>query len=220
MDVKSPGRILDMLEVFAASPEAMGLSQVAKRMGIPKSSAQELLATLTGRGYLARVGVEYSLPAELRSAGWIGSARARLLLLASPVLKQLSQETEQSAFLAALVEDEVQYLAKELTPHEIRYDASLALRRPVYCTASGIVLLAQQGPGVAEAVLARVKRTAITPNTITDRDALLRWIKRARRDGFTASHGGYIVGGSGIAAPVFGPTGGVIAALAIGGSTA
>ncbi len=218
-DVKSAGRILDMLEMFAATTETMGVSRVAEKLGVPKSSAQGLLATLAGRGYLARVGVEYTLPKELRSGSWVGGARARLLLLAAPVLKQMVQKSGESAFLAVLVADEIQYLAKELATDEILYDASLALRRPVYCTGSGIVMLAHHSPEAAKEVLARVKLTAFTRGTIVDRDAILRWIKRAKRDGFAVTHGGYIAGASGIAAPVFGPTGEAIAAVAVGGPT-
>lgn len=219
-DVKSAGRILDMLEMFATTSEAMSMSRVAEKLGISRSSARGLVSTLTGRGYLARVGAEYRLPAELRTGSWVGSARARLLLLAGPVLKEVQQKTGESAFLAVLVDDEIQYVAKYLSANTVRYDASLAHRRPVYCTASGIVMLAHKGPEVAKAILDRVKRTAFTPHTITDRAALLRWVDQARRDGYAVTHGRYIEGASGIAAPVFGPTGEVVAAVAVGGSTA
>ncbi len=219
-DVKSAGRILDMLEIFASTTETMGVSRVAEKLDIPKSSAQALLATLAGRGYLAKVGVEYVLPAELRGGSWVGGARARLLFLAAPALKALSEQTGESAFLAVMTNDEVQDLAKVVSTNDIRYDASLAHRRPLYCTGCGLVMLAQQKPSLAKAVLSRLKLKAFTPNTVTDRDALLRRIERAQREGFAENHCGYTDGGSGIAAPLFGPTGEVIAALSIGGPTA
>lgn len=219
MDLKSAGRVLDMMEMLAATVESMGVSRVAEKLGMPKSSAQGLLATLTDRGYLARVGRGYAVPAALRGASWAGGTRARLLLLATPVLKQMSKEGGESAYLAVLVDDEIQYLAKELSADDVRYDASLAHKRPVYCTGSGIAILSQKSPEVARAVLSRVQPKAFTPHTVTDRDALLRWITRAKRDGFAVSHDRYIVGGSGIAAPVLGPAGDVLAAVAVGGST-
>lgn len=217
-DVKSAGRILDMLEMFAGTSDAMGVSRVAEKLGIPKSSAQGLLATLTGRGYLARNGVEYLLPTELRG-GWVGGARARLLLLAAPILKQMSEQSGESAFLSVLVGDKIQYLAKEISPHDVRYDASLAHTRPAYCTGSGLVLMGQLNPEVMKALLARAKFTAFTRFTVTGRQAILRWVERTRRDGYAITHGGYIVGGSGVAAPVFGPTGKAVAAVALGGPT-
>jgi IclR family transcriptional regulator, pca regulon regulatory protein len=219
-DLKSAGRILDMMEMLAATTETVGLGRVAETLGLPKSSAQGLLATLIDRGYLARVGLGYAVPAALRSATWADATRARLLLLAAPALQQMSKESGESAYLAVLVDDEIQYLARELSSDDVRYDASLAHRRPVYCTASGIVILAQQRPEGAKALLSRVKRKAFTPHTVTDPDALLRWMQRAKRDGVAVSHDGYLMGGSGIAAPVFGPAGDVLAAVAVGGPTA
>ncbi|MBI2529389.1 MAG: helix-turn-helix domain-containing protein [Candidatus Rokubacteria bacterium] len=49
-------RVLDLLEVLAASPEALSLSDLARRLAIPKSSASALLATLARRGYVTRNG--------------------------------------------------------------------------------------------------------------------------------------------------------------------
>jgi IclR family transcriptional regulator, pca regulon regulatory protein len=219
MNLKSASRILDTMEMLAATTEAVAANRVAEKLGVSKRGAQGLLAMLAERGYLARVGVEYVLPAELRNANWAGSTRARLVLLATPVLGQLAKESSESAYLATLVNDEIHYLARELSTDDVRYDASLAHKRPVYCSATGIVMLAHQSPELTKAMLARIELKAYTSDTVTDRGALLRWIKRARRDGFAVTHGGYTVGGSAIAAPLLGPTGEVLAALAIGGAT-
>jgi DNA-binding IclR family transcriptional regulator len=156
-------------------------------------------------------------PAELRSGSWDGGARARLILLASPSLRQLRQKSEESAYLAVLAGDEIQYLSKELSVREVRYDGSLALRRPVYCTASGLVMLAAAGVDAARSVLSRVERIPHTPHTVTDLDDLMKCIGRIRRTGYAATYDGYIMGAAGVAAPVYGAAGEVVAALALGG---
>jgi DNA-binding IclR family transcriptional regulator len=218
MDVKSADRILDMLEMFAATGKTMGVSHVAEKLHMQKNSTQVLLAKLADRGYLAQVGGEYVLPAELRKGSWSSNAQTRLVLLATPILRQMVQQGGESAFLTMRVGDEVQYVAKEISADEVRYDASLAHRKPIYCTSGGIVFLAQQSPAVVEAILSRVHIEAYTRDTITDRKAILRWIKRTQRDGFAETHGGFMDGLSGFAAPVFGPTG-VVAAIGLGGPT-
>ena len=217
--VKSASRVLDVLESFAASPDALGVSDVARKLGIPKSSAQGLLTTLAGRGYLAREGAAYFLPQELRNGGWVGGLRARLLALAEPVLQRIARESGESAFLGALIGNEIQYLAKAVSPHEVRYDASLSQRRPVYCTSIGLVILAHTEPAIASGILKRTKLTKITPNTVTDRDILDRMLDRARQAGYSEVNNANIMGASGVAAPVFGPNGDVIAALSIGAPT-
>jgi DNA-binding IclR family transcriptional regulator len=217
--VKSAARVLDVLEMFAATPGAVGVTEVARKLSLPKSSAQGLLATLAARGYLAREATSYFLPQELRAGGWVGGRRARLLALAEPVLHRIAHECGESAFLGTLVGNQIQYVAKSIGPQEIRYDASLSDLRPVYCTSTGLVILAHLDPAIAKGILSRTKIIKVTPNTVTDRDTIDRMIERATQAGFAEVRNANLIGASGVAAPVFGPRGEVLAALSIGAPT-
>lgn len=219
-EVKSAGRVLDVLELFSASAGALGVTDVARKLDIPKSSAQGLLTTLAGRGYLARENAAYSLPLELRDGGWVGGLRARLLALAEPMLERIANESGESAFLGMLVGNKIQYLAKAVSPHEIRYDASLTQLRPMYCTSTGLVILAHLDPAIAGGILNRTKLVKVTQNTIIDRETIDRMLERARQSGFAEVKDANILGASGVAAPVFGPRGEVVAAISIGAPTA
>lgn len=218
-EVKSAARVLDLLELFAASPVTLGVSDVGRKLGIPKSSAQGLLTTLAGRGYLGREGAAYFLPPELRDGGWVGGLRARLLALAEPLLQRIASESGESAFLGVLVGNEIQYLAKAVSRHEVRYDASLSQVRPVYCTSIGLAILAYLDPVIANGILRRTKIAKVTPNTVTDREIIDRMLDRARQCGFAEVRDANLLGASGVAAPVFGPRGEVFAALSIGAPT-
>lgn len=217
--VKSAARVLDLLELFSGSTSALGVSEVARRLDIPKSSAQGLLGTLVSRGYLARDSVRYFLPPALRDGGWVDGLRARLLSLATPLLQRMAQKSGESAFLGAMCGHEIQYLAKALSPHEVRYDASLSNLRPAYCTSMGIVILAHKDPAEAANILAATEIRPMTPNTVTDRDAIARMIERARRNGYAEIKDANVLGASGVAAPVLGPRGDVVAALSLGAPT-
>lgn len=217
--VKSAARVLDILELFAENSGTLGVSDVARKLGVPKSSAQGLLTTLTARGYLAREATTYFLPEELRAGGWVGGLRARLVALAEPVLQRIAHECGESAFLGTLVGNQIQYVAKSVSPHEIRYDASLSQLRPVYCTSTGLVILANLDPAIAKGILRRTKFVKITPNTVTDRETINRMIERARHSGFAEIRNANLIGASGVAAPVFGPRGDVLAGLSIGAPT-
>jgi IclR family pca regulon transcriptional regulator len=217
--VKSAARVLDVLELFAANQGPLGVTDVARKLGIPKSSAQGLLTTLASRGYLARQATAYFLPPDLRNGGWVGGIRARLIALAEPVLKRIARESGESAFLGVLVGNEIQYLTKAVSQHEVRYDASLSQLRPVYCTSIGIAILAHLDPTVASGILRRTRLTKVTPNTITDRETIDRMLDRARQVGFAEVKDSNILGASGVAAPVFGPAGEVLAGLSIGAPT-
>lgn len=217
--VKSAARVLDVLELFAESPGTLGVTDVARKLGIPKSSAQGLLTTLAVRGYLARQATAYFLPEELRSGGWVGGLRARLVALAEPVLQRIAHECGESTFLGTLVGNQIQYVAKSISPQEIRYDASLSQLRPVYCTSTGLVILAHLDPSIAKGILKRTKFMKVTPNTVTDRDTIDRMIERARHAGFAEVRNANLIGASGVAAPVFGPRREVLAGLSIGAPT-
>ena len=218
-EVKSAARVLDVLELFSVGHEPFSVTDVARKLGIPKSSTQGLLTTLAGRGYLAREGSAYVLPSELRDGGYVGGLRARLVSRAEPILQRMARVSKESAFLGVLVGRDIQYLAKALSPHEVRYDAALTTLRPVYCTSTGIAILAHLDPGVANRILNRTKLAKITPNTVTDRETINRTLERARRSGFAEVKDANVLGASGIAAPVFGPRGEVFGALSIGAPT-
>lgn len=219
-EVKSAARVLDVLELFSVGQAPLSVTDVARILGIPKSSTQGLLTTLVGRGYLAREGTAYVLPPELRDGGYVGGIRARLVSRAEPILQRMARESQESAFLGVLVGHEIQYLAKALSPHEVRYDASLTTVRPVYCTSIGIVILAHLDPAVSSRILNRTKLVKITRNTITSRDAIDRMLERASRSGFAEVKDANVLGASGIAAPVFGARGEVLGALSIGAPAA
>lgn len=218
-EVKSAARVLDVLELFSVDQEPLSVTEVARKLGIPKSSTQGLLTTLAGRGYLAREGSAYVLPPELRDGGYVGGLRARLVSRAEPILQRMAQVSKESAFLGVLVGREIQYLAKALSPHEVRYDASLTTLRPVYCTSIGLVILAHLDPAVSARILNRTKLVKITPNTVTNRETIDRTLERARCSGFAVVKDANVMGASGISAPVFGARGEVLGALSIGAPT-
>jgi DNA-binding IclR family transcriptional regulator len=214
--VKSATRVLDLLELFTVVPETMGVSDVAKRLEIPKSSAQALLLTLAGRGYLAREGDGYTLPPELRG-GWVGGIRSRLLGIVAPVMQKMPEESGESAFVGMLTGGgKIQYLAKAVSPKEVRYDASLAHLRPVYCTSMGLVILAHMPDHEVARWLKPSLLVPVTPRTETDPAKIRQLLDQARKDGYVEVRDTNVEGASGVSAPIFGPGGEVIAGLNLG----
>ncbi len=215
-NVKSAARVLDMLELFSAEERTRGVSEVARVLRIPKSSAQALLRTLVGRGYLSYLPTGYFLPPELRKGNSDGSLRAKLLAHGNQILEDIAAESGESSFIGVMVGTEVQYLAKALSSHEVRYDGNVSSPRPIYCTSVGLAILSHLDPEVAEQILSKIELKPITPNTITDRASIDRMLASARRDGYIEVRDANVLGASGVAAPVFGSSGDVVAAISIG----
>jgi DNA-binding IclR family transcriptional regulator len=215
-DVKSATRVLDLLELFSTVTEPLGVSEVAKRLEWPKSSAQALLLTLVGRGYLAREAEGYVLPMELRG-GWVGGVRSRLVGVAGPVMKRMAEESGESAFIGMMTgTGKIQYLAKALSPNEVRYDASLSHLRPLHCTSIGLVILAHMEERHAARWLKPALLTAVTPSTETDPARIQELLNQARNNGYVEVRDANVEGASGVSAPLFGPAGNVIGGLNLG----
>jgi len=218
-NVKSAARILDLLELFSCTVDPMGVTEVAKKMGMPKSSAQALLLTLTAKGYLVRDEQGYTLPPELQG-GWVGGLRKRMLGIASPVLVRMAAESQESAFIGALTnEGTVQYLSKSVSPREVRYDASLEHARPIHCTSMGLVIMAYAPEHDLDRWLQPKNLSKNTAHTQTDPEVIRQWLTQIRKDGYAEVLDANVEGASGASAPLFGPKGTVVGALNLGAPT-
>ncbi|ESR27373.1 IclR family transcriptional regulator [Lutibaculum baratangense] len=206
-------RILDLIEWLAERTAPTGLSDAAQALEIPKSSALLLLRTLVARGYVAREGSGYrlvTLPGEHAHGGVLGWGT--LLRLAEPFLETAVREAEESGFIAVLTpERRVHYLTKKLPQREIRYDRDISRDRIAHHVASGLVLLCDLPDDELEAHLAACEENE------AERDAARERILQARREGYAVNLIGRIEGAGGVAAPIIGGDGRIVAAVNISG---
>jgi IclR family acetate operon transcriptional repressor len=214
--VKSAVRVLDVLELLSLVPEPLGLSDLARSLDIPKSSASALLETLRSRGYVVREGAGYRLAEPLRSGGWVGGEFAHLVRISRPVLETAVAGTGETAFLGVMTPNRtVRYIDKVVSPKEVRYDGGLSHERPAYCTSVGQVLLAAQPDAAIDEYLRAVRLRKVTPATVTDRDELRAVLRVVRERGYAESRDGHVEGASGVAAPVYAPNGRAIAGITL-----
>lgn len=214
--VKSATRVLDVLELLATAGERVGVSELARQLAIPKSSAFMLLSTLEARGYVdGNEERRFRLNPILASGrGWVGGAHAALMRFARPSMEMLAQSTGESSFLGVASDARhIEYIAKRVSNHDVRCDAELGLRRPMHSTSVGMVLLAYQDGEATERFLASDKLERVTPKTLIDARHVRREIAAIRERGFAIARDTNSPGASGIAAPIFTASGGVVAAL-------
>jgi IclR family pca regulon transcriptional regulator len=215
--VKSALRVLDVLELLSALSWPLGVSAVARRLAIPKSSAQALLTTLAQRGYLDRAGSDYALAAHLRQGSWVGGIANDLLRIGRPIMEIIVARSGESSFLGILTSDgQLQYVAKVVSPNPVRYDTDIVPARPAFCTSAGLAILAHRNEADRARALAPALLTRITPHTITDRAELQGLMEAARRQGHVEIVDGHVEGASGISAPIFDGRGVAVGALNLG----
>ena len=219
---RAANRVVDILELVAASADGLTLRDVSAQLEAPKSSLLPLLRALTARGYLAqgRAG-EYRLGAGALHLGAAAPAPRDLVDVARPAVLDLMRRTGETVFLGTLTADRtsVVYVDKVESDHVIRYAGGVGDRRPLHATSSGKAILAFLPPEERDAILKGLSLSRHTDRTVTSLPALRASLEEVRRTGVCVTVDEILPGASGIAAPVFDRHGHVAGACAIGGPT-
>ena len=204
-------KITSILMTFTAG-SVHSLSEIARQAGLPVSTAHRLTCELTAWGVLERTSdghYRVGLPLRMISIG--GDAAPSLAERGPWVLEDLTAATRRHARLGVLAGPDVAYIEKQ--PGRRPVSAfSAAARLPVHATALGRALLAFSRPEVVEAALARGLRP-YTAHTVTAPDRLRRVLAVTRLTRVAVARWELEVGVSGVAMPVFGPGGDVVAAI-------
>jgi DNA-binding IclR family transcriptional regulator len=219
---RAANRVVDILELIAATTDGLALRDVSARLAAPKSSLLPLLRALTARGYLAqgRAG-EYRLGASALDLGATTPVQRELVEVARPVAADLMRRTGETVFLSTLSSDRtgIVYVDKVESDQVIRYAAGVGDRRPLHATSSGKVILAFLSDEEREEIMRSLSLARHTDRTVTSLPALRASLEEIRRAGVCVTIDELVPGASGIAAPVFDRYGRVAGACAIGGPT-
>ncbi len=216
-EVKSAGRILDLLAYLSQRREAVSLSQIIRDLGFPKSSAHGLLQTLTARGHLSQDSAGRYILIESSHGFPFRAHEEPLVVTARPYMERLRDRSGETVLLSTMnAHCEIRRLAKCVSREPVRYDVNMDAAITPYCTATGRLLLAHVRPEVLESYLVRVQFLTYTRYTITDPAELRRLLAKVRLDGYAVNDQEFITGSTGIAAPICNSEGTVIAALNLG----
>jgi DNA-binding IclR family transcriptional regulator len=209
---------LRLLKVFSEQEPELGISALAKRMGVAKSTAHRLASALLAEGMLEQNADNgrYRLGIQLFTLGALVRRRLDVTKQALPFLHALREQTGETVHLAVLDDIHVVYLFNLESDQAIRMRSYIGVRKPASCTAEGHVLLASRPPDVVSRVL-KSGLVARTPNTTTDTQVFLKALEDARRDGYSIDDEESEIGMRGVAAPVRDATGTVVAAIGFGG---
>jgi IclR family transcriptional regulator, KDG regulon repressor len=208
---------LHVLGQFTYADRVLGPSELARRMGLPKSVVHRLVATLAAEGFLEPVpGGQYRLGIRLYELGALVVRGLELREVAHPVLERLRNATNETVHLAVLDGTEVVYVERMESQATLRLFSRLGTRMPAHATSSGKAILAFSPSEIVEAVLA-TKLGRLAPRTITTREGLLAALAKTRADGYAASIEESEIAVSSVGAPIFGDEQRVIAALSVAG---
>ncbi|WP_216896740.1 IclR family transcriptional regulator [Nocardia alni] len=201
------------------SATGVGVSELARRAELSKSTAHRVLAMLERNGVVERTGTDYRLGSRLHDLGGSGYApgQERLRDHLIPFVAELYGATRETVHLAALHGTDVVYLAKLYGHRQMPSPARIGGRLPAHCTAVGKALLAYRPDSVQQAMSVPLQR--FTEQTIVDPGRLAAELETVRREGIAFEDGEARDGLCCVAAPILGPNGIAVAALSVSGAT-
>ncbi|GAB2985156.1 IclR family transcriptional regulator [Amycolatopsis acidiphila] len=205
---------LDLLDCFTAEKE-LGVSELARRLGVAKSTAHRLLTTLCARGFIQRnteTG-QYRLGLRLHELGLLAISRYDLRRAAMPLLEELRERTGNTVHLGVVVGADVIHLERLETLRGMRLFRDVARRLPVHSTACGKAIAAFD-PVCASARIS-AGFPAFTPSTIRTAEDFERELGRVRQLNFATNHDEVRSGLTSVACPVRDHAGHAYAAISI-----
>lgn len=211
-------KALQLLDAFRGAGPTLGVSEIARRAGVPKSTAFRLLTHLEQGGYVERIGRDYCLGRHLFELGnSVPLCRPDgLRETAAPHLGVLVVKTQRLVNLAVLEGTEVVYLEKIHGHDSVQVESTVGGRMPAGCSGLGKAMLAFSGRDAIRTVLegGLVRRT---PYSLADPARFLKELSRIRAEGVAFDREEIQLGLVCAAAPILGRDGRAVAAVSVSG---
>ena len=212
-------RGLAILSAFKPGRPLLGSSELAREIGLSRSTAHRYVASLAMLGYLQQDPLtrKYRLGPRVLDLGFSAINSMEIREISAPYLQQLSDETGHTVNMAILDAEDIVYVERCRSSRQGQRDIDLNLhvgsRLPAYCTSMGKVLLAFLPDDERTALLDQIELSPRGPNTLTARRALLEELGRVREAGLAINNEELAYGLRSIAAPVRSRSGEVAAAI-------
>ncbi|KZL93622.1 transcriptional regulator KdgR [Clostridium magnum DSM 2767] len=217
--IQSVDRALQILECFSKRDKELGVTEIANRLDLHKSTTFGLLSTLESRGYLKQnlENGKYKLGIKLFEQGRLVEDDMDLRINSLPYLKELVDKYQETAHLAIRDGSEIIYIDKVEGGSAIRMYSQVGKRAPMYCTGVGKAMLAFMPEDQVDNITKDLKFTPFTGNTITDLNKLKVELNEIRRRGYCIDNEEIEVGLKCVAAPIMNYKGEVVASASIAG---
>lgn len=213
---QSINRAVQILKCFEER-ETLGLVDICRLTGFPKSTTLGIIFTLEINGLLEqdKATGRYRLGIELFRLG--NRVNMDLRRIAAPSLDSLATHTGETVNFATPDGTHVVYIDKRDSIYTMRIAPDLGRRRPMFTVATGKSILAALPDSEALAILNRTDFVASTDKTLQSVEAVLEQLQEVRRRGYAINRQELDYDRVGIAAAVRDFSGRPVAAVSIAG---
>jgi len=218
-NINSIVRACSILRILATDNEPLRVGEIAKRMGLDRTTAYRIVVTLENCGFLEKKPgtKEYRLGVGSFEVGSAYLRATDLYSVARPAMIELSSRVQEAVHWAILSEGQSVCIDKIESPRGLGTTSKIGRASPLHVSSVGKVLLAFQKDETREHVLQSMELTQYTVRTITSMDALKEELERTRRRGYCTTFGEGEIDMACVAGPVFDHANNLIAGLSIGG---
>ena len=216
--VSSLVKAMKVLECFSMKSPELGVTEIAKQLGLQKSTVHNILSTFKTMGYLTQnpSSGKYSLGVQLLQVSYIINNQMGYQKFFLPYMEKIAEKVHETVFLAIPHGEEVLYLESKQPNDTLGDRKILGEHAPMYCTGLGKALLAFL-PEEEQLQHIPTTFTKFTENTLTSQEALLEDLRQIRARGYSIDNMEHEYGVVCVAVPVFGHNGSPVAAISISG---
>ena len=150
---------LGVLEAFSIEKPVLGVTEIAMRVGLHKSTVSRILSGLAEAGYVQRDEAtgRYRLGLGLLALSGPLLADLDARRAALPYLEELTERTHETSALAVWNGQEAVVVEQVPSPHQVKHTASIGTRYNRFASSSVRVSLARLGQAEAYELLASGK---------------------------------------------------------------
>lgn len=216
MRLSSVANSIRLTKAFSENEYEMGISALAARLGLAKSTVHRLATTLVEYDILEqnRETGKYRLGLALFELGTLVRRKMDVMTEAQAQIHALADLSGETVQLAILDHLSVLYIRIRESRQAVRMSTGLGSRAPAHCTSVGKVLLAYQTPETIQQVIDNGLRRH-TPNTITEPAKLVEELASVKQRGYAIDDEEIESGLRCVAAPIRDHSGRVIAAISV-----
>jgi len=213
-------KAMDIMDCLGETGVPLSASEISRKLDMSRSTVYRLLTTLATGGYVShdptnpeKYRLGFKIP-ELASS-LLGSIQLRQQAL--PFLQELKDIANETVHLVVMDRGKVTYIDKVECSQAVRMHSAIGRRGFAHCTAVGKAMLAFMSEKEVESIVEEHGLLACTPNTITDKEVLLRELERIQQQGYAVDDIENEEGIRCVGAPIFDHQGRPVAALSVSG---
>jgi DNA-binding IclR family transcriptional regulator len=217
--IKSLVKAIRIMELFSADEPRLSIAEISRRVGLPKSTAHNILKTLVAEGFVERcAGDDYALGTAIVALGQKVRVNLEIRDRAAPHVRALADACGESVYLTIREGARVLYIYAVESSRRLIARTAIGDRAPMHCTGVGKAILGHLEPEEIRAVVAEIGLPRATRYTMTDIDTVLAEAAVTRGRGYSFDRQENEIGNFCVGAPILDARGAPVAACSVAGT--